>query len=55
MKPNRMKAKLRAGEPALGCSVMFQSPQIVELLGHAGFDWVLLDWSTARCRFPTSS
>jgi 4-hydroxy-2-oxoheptanedioate aldolase len=43
MKPNRMKAKLKAHEPALGCSVMFPSPQIVEMLGHAGFDWVLLD------------
>ena len=38
-----MKAKLLAGQPALGCSVMFPSPQIVEMLGHAGFDWVLLD------------
>ena len=43
MKPNRMKAKLLAGEPALGCSVMLPSPQIVEMLGYAGFDWVLLD------------
>ena len=43
MRPNLMKAKLRAGEPALGCSVMFPSPQIVEIVGHAGFDWVLLD------------
>ena len=43
MKPNRMKAKMLAGEPACGCSVMFPSPQIVEMIGHAGFDWVLLD------------
>jgi len=43
MQPNHMKAKLLAGEPALGCSLMFPSPQIVEMLGHAGFDWVLLD------------
>jgi 4-hydroxy-2-oxoheptanedioate aldolase len=43
MKPNRMKARFLAGEPALGCSLMFPSPQIVEMLGHAGFDWVLLD------------
>jgi 2-keto-3-deoxy-L-rhamnonate aldolase RhmA len=43
MKPNRMKAKLLSGQPALGCSLMFPSPQIVEMLGHAGFDWVLLD------------
>jgi 2-keto-3-deoxy-L-rhamnonate aldolase RhmA len=43
MKPNRMKAKLLSGRAALGCSMMFSSPQIVEMLGHAGFDWVLLD------------
>ena len=43
MKPNRMKAKMLAGQPALGCSVMFPSPQIVEMLGYAGFEWVLLD------------
>jgi 4-hydroxy-2-oxoheptanedioate aldolase len=38
-----MKEKIARGEPALGCSVMFPSPQIVEMLGHAGFDWVLID------------
>jgi 4-hydroxy-2-oxoheptanedioate aldolase len=43
MKPNRMKTKLQSGEPTFGCSIMFPSPQIVEMLGHAGFDWVLLD------------
>ena len=43
MRPNRMKEKIARGEPALGCSVMFPSPQIVEMLGHAGFDWVLID------------
>jgi 4-hydroxy-2-oxoheptanedioate aldolase len=46
MKPNRtnrMKQKIAAGEAALGCSVMFPSPQIAEMLGHAGFDWVLID------------
>jgi 2-keto-3-deoxy-L-rhamnonate aldolase RhmA len=40
---NRLKTKLVAGEPALGCSLMFPAPQIVEMLGYAGFDWVLLD------------
>jgi 2-keto-3-deoxy-L-rhamnonate aldolase RhmA len=43
MKRNRMKEKLRAGEAALGVSVMIPSPQIVEMIGAAGFDWVLLD------------
>ncbi len=43
MKQNLMKAKIARGEVALGCSVMFPSPQIVEMLGYAGFDWVLID------------
>lgn len=43
MKPNRMKQKIARGEAALGVSLMFPSPQIVEMIGHAGFDWVLLD------------
>ncbi len=38
-----MKAKLAAGEFAFGCSIMIPSPQIVEMVGHAGFDWVLID------------
>jgi 2-keto-3-deoxy-L-rhamnonate aldolase RhmA len=43
MKSNRMKEKIARGEPALGCSVMFPSPQVVEMLGYAGFDWILID------------
>jgi len=43
MKPNRMKEKLRAGDPVFGVSVMIPSPQIVEMIAAAGFDWVLLD------------
>ena len=43
MNSNRMKAKLLAGEPAFGVSVMIPSPQLVEMLGAFGFDWVLLD------------
>ena len=43
MRANTMKAKLAAGEAAYGCSVMIPSPQMVEMIGHAGFDWVLID------------
>ena len=43
MKKNAMKEKLRAGEPVYGVSVMIPSPQIVEMIAAAGFDWVLLD------------
>jgi 4-hydroxy-2-oxoheptanedioate aldolase len=38
-----MKVKLAAGEPTFGVSMMFPSPQLVEMLGAFGFDWVLLD------------
>lgn len=40
---NPMKDKIARGEPALGVSVMFPSPQLVEMLAYAGFDWVLID------------
>ncbi len=40
---NRMKAKLLAGQPAFGVSVMVPSPQVVEMVGKLGFDWVLID------------
>jgi 4-hydroxy-2-oxoheptanedioate aldolase len=43
MKQNKMKEKLRAGKPVFGVSVMIPSPQIVEMVAAAGFDWVLLD------------
>jgi 2-keto-3-deoxy-L-rhamnonate aldolase RhmA len=43
MRANRMKAKLVRGEPAIGVSIMFASPQLVEIVGRLGFDWVLLD------------
>ncbi len=40
---NRMKAKMYAGEPAIGVQVSFFAPQIVEMLGLLGIDWVMLD------------
>ncbi|HUP97782.1 MAG TPA: aldolase/citrate lyase family protein [Usitatibacter sp.] len=43
MKRNPMKEKLRAGQPVYGVSVMIPSPQVVEMVAAAGFDWVLLD------------
>jgi 2-keto-3-deoxy-L-rhamnonate aldolase RhmA len=43
MKTNLMKEKLRAGAPVFGVSIMIPSPQIVEMVAAAGFDWVLLD------------
>ena len=38
VRPNRAKAKLLAGEIAIGGSVNFYAPIIVELYGVLGFD-----------------
>lgn len=43
MKPNKMKAKIQAGETAFGVSIMIPSVQIVEMVGLLGFDWILID------------
>lgn len=40
---NRLKALLSEGRRALGVSVMIPSPQVVEMVGALGFDWVLID------------
>jgi 2-keto-3-deoxy-L-rhamnonate aldolase RhmA len=38
-----MKDAFAVGQPAFGVSVMFPSPQLVEMIAYAGFDWVLID------------
>ena len=43
MNPNRMKSLLLSGKPAFGVSIMIPSPQIVEMVGRLGFDWILID------------
>jgi 2-keto-3-deoxy-L-rhamnonate aldolase RhmA len=40
---NPMKDKIARGGTALGVSLMFPAPQLVEMLAYAGFDWVLID------------
>lgn len=41
--PNRLKQKLRAGEPALGYWLSLNSIAITEMAAGAGWDWLLLD------------
>ena len=43
MRINKAKARLRAGETALGAVVGFHSPDTMEVLGAMGFDYVSLD------------
>jgi len=43
VRTNKTKAKLRAGEIAIGCAVASPSPHMVELIGAMGFDYVFID------------
>jgi len=43
MRKNITKEKLKNGEVVIGTFVTFPSPTIVEICGHAGFDFVILD------------
>lgn len=42
MKDN-LKAKLKRGEPVFGTFAFMASPDIVEIMGYAGFDYVIID------------
>ena len=37
------RRRLRAGEALIGTLVGLPSPEVVEILAHAGFDWLFLD------------
>lgn len=40
---NRLRERLAAGDRLVGAYVSFPSPELVEFLGHAGFDWAFFD------------
>lgn len=43
MTPNRLKEKLLAGEVVFGGFIDSPEPYMVEILGHAGFDFAIFD------------
>lgn len=43
MRPNRVKAKLAAGQASFGFYTSFPSPDLLEFMGHLGFEFVWLD------------
>lgn len=43
MRPNRVKQKIERGERAYGVAVSWASPDLLEFLGYAGFEWVFID------------
>jgi 2-keto-3-deoxy-L-rhamnonate aldolase RhmA len=42
-KARRLKARLRAGEVCLGAQIAFTDPAVAEILGRAGYDWLVVD------------
>ena len=40
---NKTKQKLQDGKPVFGCTVQFDDPFITEVIGAAGFDFILID------------
>jgi len=43
MRTNKVKARMKAGEKAYGCRLLFPSTTLIELMGQVGFDYVFLD------------
>ena len=43
MRPNALKRKLQAGQRVVGALVTINNPELVELFGHLGYDFVFLD------------
>jgi len=43
MPPNRLKRKLRKGQPASGVWLTFMDPNLIEFYGYLGFDYVIID------------
>ena len=43
MRTNKVVTRMNAGEVAYGCQMVFPSPDMIELMGRAGLDYVLFD------------
>jgi 4-hydroxy-2-oxoheptanedioate aldolase len=43
LRTNTLKAKLKAGQPCLGTFLNFPSPQVVEMVGLCGLDFIVID------------
>jgi 4-hydroxy-2-oxoheptanedioate aldolase len=50
--PNRFKAALRAQQPQIGLWSALCSNIVAEILGYAGFDWILIDTEHAPNEVP---
>jgi 4-hydroxy-2-oxoheptanedioate aldolase len=54
MRENRVKRRLQAGEAVIGCFLPYPSPELAEICGYLGFDFVLLDAEHGRITEETA-
>lgn len=54
MRPNRLKAKLAAGQPAIGILCSYTDPDILEFFGLMGFDFAFIDAEHGVIGFETA-
>ena len=43
MRTNWVREKIRSGQPTIGCFMGLGSPNLAELLAHAGYDWLVIE------------
>lgn len=43
MKNNHVRERVRAGEPTIGSFMGLGSPDVAELMAHAGYDWLVIE------------
>lgn len=48
MRENRLKEELQRGKAIVGCFIPYPCPELAEICGHLGFDFVLLDAEHGR-------
>jgi 2-dehydro-3-deoxyglucarate aldolase len=53
--PNKFKAALAAHQVQIGCWCALANPISTEVLGLAGFDWLVLDGTRAKRRHHAHS
>ncbi|HWK43133.1 MAG TPA: HpcH/HpaI aldolase/citrate lyase family protein [Stellaceae bacterium] len=50
---NRFKRALAEGRPQIGLWSSLGSPLVAEIIGHSGFDWILLDTEHSPTELPS--
>ncbi|WP_245917456.1 hypothetical protein [Bacillus canaveralius] len=53
MEKNKLKEKIKKNEPVFGMFVSIPHPIMVELIGHAEFDFVIIDYEHTSTNMET--